>query len=298
MNTCEIVLRDAFRQKLNELMLDEVLMEDLDRVYMSLANLIHMGFDTEARTHVIGVNGAQGAGKTTFGQLLKVVLEQAYGLKVVSLSIDDIYLSRADRQRLADEVHPLLVTRGVPGTHDVKLGEDTLDSLCNAGPKDVTLIPRFNKALDDPFPRSSWEQFTGRPDVILFDGWFMGAIEQKETELLTPINDLERNEDPYCVWRRFVNNQLKENYKSLFNRLDLLVMLKVPSFDKVYEWRALQEEKLRIKTQGQKNLRVMSDEELSRFISHYERLTRHVLNEMPSRADVLFNVSDDHRICI
>ena len=95
-----------------------------------------------------------------------------------------------------------------------------------------------------------------------------------------------------------VNNQLKENYKSLFARLDLLVMLKVPSFDKVYQWRTLQEEKLRIKTQGQKNLRVMSDEELVRFISHYERLTRHMLEEMPSRVDVLFTVSDDHRICI
>ena len=298
MNACELVLRDAFRQKLNELMLDEVLMEDLDRVYMPLANLIRMGFDTDSRTHIIGVNGAQGAGKTTFGQLLKVVLEQSYDLRVALLSIDDLYLSREERQRLADEVHPLLMTRGVPGTHDVKLGEDVLDALCNAGPKDVTLIPRFNKALDDPFPRSEWEQFVGRADVIIFDGWFMGAVEQKETEVLTPINDLEKKEDPYCVWRRYVNNQLKENYKSLFARLDLLVMLKVPSFDKVYQWRTLQEEKLRIKTQGQKNLRVMSDEELVRFISHYERLTRHMLEEMPSRVDVLFTVSDDHRICI
>ncbi len=298
MNTSELVLRDAFHQMLGELMLEDTLMEDLDRVYVPLANLIRMGFDTDAKTHIIGVNGAQGAGKTTFGQLLKVVLEQSYGLKVVQLSIDDLYLSRAERQQLSEEVHPLLITRGVPGTHNVKLGEDTLDSLCAAGPKDLTLIPRFNKALDDPYPRANWDEFVGRPDVILFDGWFMGAVEQKETELLTPINDLERNEDPYCVWRRFVNSQLKENYKSLFNRLDLLVMLKVPSFDKVYEWRSLQEEKLRIKTQGQKNLRVMSDEELIRFISHYERLTRHILSEMPSRADVLFNVSDDHRICI
>lgn len=297
MATSNVEMRETFRQMLGELMLDDILMEDLDRVYMPLANLIKMGFDTST-TRIIGVNGAQGAGKTTFGTLLKVVLEKALGLKVVQFSIDDIYLSHAERQKLAEEVHPLLATRGVPGTHDVKLGEDTLDALCKAGAKDITLIPRFNKAMDDPYPRSEWEQFMGRPDVIIFDGWFMGAVEQKETDLLTPVNALEREEDPYCVWRRYVNSQLKDNYKSLFNRLDLLVMLKVPSFDKVYEWRALQEEKLRIKTQGQKNLRVMSDEELNRFISHYERLTRHILNEMPSRADVLFSVSNDHRICI
>lgn len=297
MATSNVEMRETFRQMLGELMLDDILMEDLDRVYMPLANLIKMGFDTST-TRIIGVNGAQGAGKTTFGTLLKVVLEKALGLKVVQFSIDDIYLSHAERQKLAEEVHPLLATRGVPGTHDVKLGEDTLDALCKAGAKDITLIPRFNKAMDDPYPRSEWEQFMGRPDVIIFDGWFMGAVEQKETDLLTPVNALEREEDPYCVWRRYVNSQLKDNYKSLFNRLDLLVMLKVPSFDKVYEWRALQEEKLRIKTQGQKNLRVMSDEELNRFISHYERLTRHILSEMPSRADVLFSVSNDHRICI
>ncbi|MCQ2225659.1 MAG: hypothetical protein MJZ14_08080 [Paludibacteraceae bacterium] len=297
MATSNVEMRETFRRMLGELMLDDVLMEDLDRVYMPLANLIKMGFDTSI-TRIIGVNGAQGAGKTTFGTLLKVVLEKALGLKVVQFSIDDIYLSHAERRKLAEEVHPLLATRGVPGTHDVKLGEDTLDALCKAGAKDITLIPRFNKAMDDPYPRSEWEQFMGRPDVIIFDGWFMGAVEQKETDLLTPVNALEREEDPYCVWRRYVNSQLKDNYKSLFNRLDLLVMLKVPSFDKVYEWRALQEEKLRIKTQGQKNLRVMSDEELNRFISHYERLTRHILNEMPSRADVLFSVSNDHRICI
>lgn len=297
MATSNVEMRETFRRMLGELMLDDVLMEDLDRVYMPLANLIKMGFDTSI-TRIIGVNGAQGAGKTTFGTLLKMVLEKALDLKVVQFSIDDIYLSHAERQKLAEEVHPLLATRGVPGTHDVKLGEDTLDALCKAGAKDITLIPRFNKAMDDPYPRSEWEQFMGRPDVIIFDGWFMGAVEQKETDLLTPVNALEREEDPYCVWRRYVNSQLKDNYKSLFNRLDLLVMLKVPSFDKVYEWRALQEEKLRIKTQGQKNLRVMSDEELNRFISHYERLTRHILNEMPSRADVLFSVSNDHRICI
>lgn len=293
-----IDLQTAFRAKLKELMLDENLMEDLDRIYLPMANLIHTGLNVEDKTQIIGVNGAQGAGKTTFSALLKVVLEIQYNMKVVSFSIDDFYLTRAEREKLAQEVHPLLITRGVPGTHNVHLCEEVISSLCMASPKTETIIPRFNKAVDDPFPQSQWDSFVGRPNVILFDGWFMGAVEQKETELLTPINDLERNEDPYCVWRRYVNSQLKDNYKSLFDKIDILVMLKVPSFDKVYEWRTLQENKLRMKTEGQKNLRVMTDDELKRFISHYERLTRFMLKEMPSRADMLFNVSADHRICI
>lgn len=291
-------LRIAFKRKLKELMLGDILMEDLERVYIPMAKLITMGLNMRDNTQVIGINGAQGAGKSTFCQLLQVVLEYQYGMKVARFSIDDFYLSRAQREQLAKDVHPLLVTRGVPGTHNVKFCADVIDQLSNATAKSETIIPRFDKAIDDPYPVDQWDKFEGRPNVILFDGWFVGAVEQKETELTTPINDLERNEDPYCVWRRYVNNQLKDVYRPLFDKIDLLVMLKVPTFEKVYEWRALQEKKLRMKTEGEANLRVMSDDDLHRFISHYERLTRHILKEMPSRADMLFNISSDHRICL
>lgn len=294
----DIDLREEFQKKLRELMLDEILMEDLSRIYLPMANLINTALNVKDQTHIIGINGAQGAGKTTFSKLLKVVLEQKFGMKVVQLSIDDFYLSRAEREELAKSVHPLLITRGVPGTHDVRMAESVLSSLSTVQENSVTIIPRFNKAMDDPYPQSQWDRFVGRPNVILFDGWFMGAIEQKETELLNPVNDLEKLEDPYCIWRRYVNSQLKDNYKSLFDKIDLLVMLKVSSFDKVYEWRLLQEEKLRIVTANKENNHVMSKDELVRFISHYERLTKFILKEMPSRADMLFNVSNDHRICI
>jgi D-glycerate 3-kinase len=288
----------SFRQKLRDMMLGDELMEDLDRIYLPMANLIKMGLNTQNRTQVIGINGAQGAGKTTFSQLLQVVLEIYLGMRVVRFSIDDFYVSRSEREKLAAEVHPLLITRGVPGTHDVKLCEQVIEQLSSANEKSETIIPRFNKATDEPYPESQWEKFVGRPNVILFDGWFVGAVAQKETELLKPVNDLERNEDPYCIWRRYVNSQLKENYHSLFDKIDLLVMLKVPSFDKIYEWRTLQEQKLRLRNVGEQNLRIMSDEEIKRFIGHYERLTRHVLEEMLDRADMLFNVSSDHRICL
>ena len=297
MSSKESDIRYAFIKELETLMLDESLVEDLERVYIPMANLISEGLNTAAKTQIIGINGAQGAGKTTFCNLLEIVLT-GYGMNVVLLGIDDLYLKRSEREKLAREVHPLLITRGVPGTHDVNLGERVLNKLCNAGHKDVTRIPRFNKAIDDQYPESEWDKFTGRPDVILFDGWFIGAIEQPESDLKDPINTLEALEDPDAIWRSYVNEQLKTVYKPFFEHLDLLVMLKVPSFDKVYEWRALQEEKLRIRNQGQKKLRIMDNKELKRFIAHYERLTRHILNEMPSRADMLFKVNDNHRIYI
>ena len=298
MNSKESEIRYFFMSTLRELMLDESLVEDLDRVYMPMANLIAEGLNTAAKTQIIGINGAQGAGKTTFGNLLKVVLEKGYGMNIAILSIDDLYLKRSEREKLAQEIHPLLITRGVPGTHNVRLGEELLNKLCNARPKDITRIPRFNKAIDDQYPESEWDKFTGRPDVILFDGWFMGAIEQPEADLKEPVNDLEKLEDSDAVWRSYVNEQLKTVYKPFFEQLDLLVMLKVPSFDKIYEWRALQEEKLKIRNQGQKKLRIMEPDELKRFIAHYERLTKHILDEMPERADMLFRVNDNHRIYI
>ena len=293
-----IDLQTAYRKKLQELMLPVKMVDDLDRVYLPLANIIHTGLNALGKTSLIGINGAQGAGKSTFNQLLKLVLETQYGLRVVGFSIDDFYLSLSERKKLSESVHPLFVTRGVPGTHDVQLCESVIDSLSSADAKTETVIPRFDKSTDNPFPKSQWDTFVGKPDVILFDGWCVGAVEQKETDLLKPVNDLEKEEDPYCVWRRYVNAQLKDIYRPLFEKIDLLVMLKVPSFEKVYEWRKLQEDKLRMKTAGRENLRVMSDDELHRFISHYERLTRFMLSEMPQRADMLFHISDDHSICI
>ncbi|MCQ2191841.1 MAG: hypothetical protein MJZ23_03105 [Paludibacteraceae bacterium] len=290
-------LRRPFSEKLKELMLGEELLEDLERVYLPLANMIAIGLDTSS-TQVIGVNGAQGAGKTSFCTLMKLVLEGGFGLKVLSLSIDDLYMSHSDREKLAKSVHPLFKTRGVPGTHYVQKGIDLLNTLANAAPTDSTPIPRFNKAYDDVYPEKEWDRFVGRPDVILFDGWFMGATEQPLSDLIEPVNDLERLEDPEAVWRTYVNLQLKTEYSRLFDCLNLLVMLQVPSFEKVYEWRALQEKKLRIATKGQTDLRVMNDDEVKRFISHYERLTRWMLKDMPEHVDVLYAVNNDHRICL
>lgn len=242
---------------------------------------------------VVGVCGSQASGKSTITAVVRRLLELK-GLKVALFSLDDLYLTRAERQALAREVHPLFATRGVPGTHDVALGEALIDSLLRPG---LTRIPAFDKATDDRKPEAEWPSFDGPADVVLFEGWCVGAAPQAEADLAEPINDLERQRDPDGVWRRRVNAELAGPYRRLFDRLTSLVLLQAPSFEVVLGWRLEQEHKLRdrLAREGGDAARVMSDEAVETFIRHYERLTRHILAEMPGRADLVVRLGGDRR---
>lgn len=255
---------------------------------------------------LIGIHGAQGTGKSTLALFLQTILSQHRGCPTASFSLDDLYLTRAERQELARTVHPLLVTRGVPGTHDVALGLQVIEHLKTAGADDQTSIPAFDKSIDDRVPAERWPVFTGPAQVILLEGWCVGARAEPDAALDRPINALEADEDPSGEWRRYVNACLQDAYRPLFDRFDSLVMLKAPSMDSVLEWRTLQEHKLanRMKrapeTGGSEPsappLRIMSDDEVHRFIMHYERVTRSCLAEMPDRADAVIEVAEDHSL--
>jgi D-glycerate 3-kinase len=228
------------------------------------------------RTAIIGLSGPQGSGKSTIVAATKRLLE-ARGVNTVALSLDDFYLTRDARQRLAREVHPLLATRGPPGTHDVALAGAALEQLRLKG---KVALPRFDKAADNRTPRGSWETIASPVDVVLIEGWCLGAVAQGAAALGEPVNDLEREEDPKGLWRSYVNEQLDGPYQALFARLHDLILLEAPSFEAVVGWRTEQERKLRERTGAG-----MSDEEVARFVAHYERLTRWILSEMPGRAD-------------
>ena len=233
----------------------------------------------------VGLCGSQASGKSTLTAVLARLLRER-GMTVGVLSLDDLYLTRAERQGLAREVHPLLATRGVPGTHDVALGVEVLDALARPG---ETRVPRFDKAVDDRRPPGAWEPVQGPVDLILFEGWCVGAKAQPAEALAGPVNDLERLEDPDGRWRTHVNAALAGPYQDLFGRLDRLVMLQAPGFETVLAWRQEQERKLRdrLARTGAGPGRAMSDGGVARFIAHYERLTRWILAEMPGRADVV-----------
>lgn len=228
------------------------------------------------RCAVIGLCGAQGSGKSTIAKYAVELLQQR-GQRAVALSLDDFYLTHEARQRLAREVHPLLATRGPPGTHDVAMAGAAIDQLRSKG---KAVLPRFDKAADNRSPRATWRTVATPVDVIILEGWCVGAVSQGRAALATPVNDLERDEDPKAIWRTYVNDQLDGPYQGLFSRLHDLILLQAPSFEVVAGWREEQEAKLRARTGSG-----MAPDQIARFVALYERLTRWILAEAPGRAD-------------
>ncbi len=271
--------------------------DTVSRWYQPLAKAIadcHSG-----SAMVLGVQGSQGSGKSTLAQFLNYLFERDHGLSCIALSLDDFYLKFSERANLAKTEHPLLQTRGVPGTHDVELAINTITQLRTQTGGQQTAIPRFNKAVDDRFPESEWDLAVGKIDLIIFEGWCVGVEAEREDALTQPINTLESTEDVDGTWRHYVNHALKNSYRDLFALIDKLVVLEAPSFDCVYEWRWLQEQKLAAKWRSENptnGARLLDEASVRRFISHYERLTRQCFRCLPEKADWRLPLDANHQI--
>lgn len=235
---------------------------------------------------VFAVAGAQGSGKSTLAAQM-VAAGMARDLDVAALSIDDFYLTRRERQRLAREVHPLLATRGPPGTHDIDLALATLTALEHGDAR----LPRFDKLTDTRLPPSRWRRIRSRPDLIVFEGWCLGLRPQSDAQLAKPANALEREHDADGRWRRWCNARLAE-YAPLWARFDRLLYLQAPSFAVIPTWRIAQEHALAAQRPG----RGMGRAQIERFVQHYERLTRHGLQTLPDIADRVVRLDATHRI--
>lgn len=247
--------------------------------------------DEGPRPLVLGLCGSQGSGKSTLAnQLVEHFSRQ--GLKVATLSLDDLYLPHATRQALARDVHPLLATRGVPLTHDVGEG---LCLLVDAKAGKPVRLPRFDKANDDRVPLDQWSQAEGELDLMIFEGWCLGAAPVPEAALAEPINALERNQDADGRWRRAVNTALAGPYQALFGLIDRLILLAAPDFEVVRRWRLDQEDELRAKlaAEGRDPALAMDATAIDRFVQHYERITRAILAELPGRADLTLHLNYD-----
>lgn len=277
-------MSDDFEDFLAEEVLPESFRVTLDEVCRPLAERARDWRQDFGRTAMIGLCGAQGSGKSTIAAAT-VRLLAAEGLNAAALSLDDFYLGKQSRRWLAEKVHHLLTVRGPPGTHDAPLACAVLDGL--AGPE-ITPVPVFDKAADERRPKEQWRDFQGPLDVVLLEGWCVGALPESPNRLTDNINGLEREMDPKGIWRTYVNRQLAGPYQALFGRLDRLVMLRAPGFEVVEGWRSEQEAKLRAKTG-----KGMSQFEVAKFVQHYERLTRWMLEEMPARADWVIPLAAD-----
>ena len=233
----------------------------IDPAVLSLIDTLANGREGPA---LIGIAGAQGSGKTTLAKAAAAALGGA------ALSLDDVYLTRTERARLAASIHPLLAVRGPPGTHDLDLADTVLDDLLSGRP---ALLPRFDKLADD---RTTPLAFAGGARVVLVDGWCLGAAAQDEAALATPVNALERDEDPDGTWRRWSNAALGGRYQKFFGRFDAVVHLAAPGFETVLDWRCEQEAGLL--GLDPDALPPERREAIARFIQHFERITRHMLS--------------------
>tara|TARA_B100001741_G_scaffold311696_1_gene313396 strand:+ start:1003 stop:1932 length:930 start_codon:yes stop_codon:yes gene_type:complete len=244
---------------------------------------------------IVGLSGGQGTGKTTISSIMSIILKKYFKLNIFKISIDDFYKTRKERFLLSKKIHNLLKTRGVPGTHDTSIILDFLNKVKHKNFKPLKL-PKFNKATDDRFKKELWYSINKRPDVIIFEGWCIGARPQKNYQLKKHINSVEKLNDQNLIWRKYVNYQLKKNYRKLFNQLNCLLYLKAKNFNLLQKWRLKQERKLLTFSKEYKNLKIMNKKEVINFMKTYERITENMFKDAPKYASIILNLNSNHQI--
>ena len=247
------------------------------------------------RPYFVGLAGGQGTGKTTISSLIKIILTKYFKLNVFRISIDDFYKTRKERIDLSKNIHPMLMTRGVPGTHDINM---ILNFFRKAKSKKFVKVklPTFNKAIDDRFSKKYWSDLRNKPDVIIFEGWCVGAKPEKNNTLKKTINSSEKAKDQKQIWRKYVNQQLKSKYKKLYSQLNCLIFLKATNFSLLQKWRLKQERKLWLKSKKNSNLKIMSKGDVINFMQTYQRITQNMFKYMPKYASITLNLNSNHQI--
>ena len=242
------------------------------------------------RPYVLGLSGLQGSGKSTLARVMKAQAK-ARGWATEVLSLDDFYYARSEREALARDVHPLLRTRGVPGTHEIELLLSVLAAVPQASDRLAVTYPRFDKGRDTRLPPSRWPRITKRPELVVLEGWALGIRPQPPGALARPINALERDQDPDGTWRRWVNKQLR-SYQPLWRKFDALIVLQAPNWDIVRRWRDEQEQELLARHAPL----AMDAASMQHFLMHFERLSRHALATLPALADTVVEYDDERHV--
>jgi len=276
--------KEKFRNK------DKMIRSYLIPVSFWIANKVN-----KKKPIIIGLAGGQGTGKTTISSIINLILVKYFKLKVFKISIDDFYKTRKERYKLSKKVHPLLMTRGVPGTHDIDLILRFFKIMRKRNFKSLSL-PKFDKSIDDRFNKNQWYKIKSKPDVIIFEGWCVGAKSQKNIELKKPINSLEKMEDKSMKWRKYVNFQLAGKYKTFHNMLDCLLYLKAKNFSLLRRWRLKQEKKLFLKSKNKKNLKIMNENEVINFMMTYQRITEQMFKTATKFSSIVMTLNSQHQI--
>ena len=267
--------------------------KSLKKIYIPISFWIENKCKKKGETLILGFSGGQGSGKTTVTGILKIILKKFFKRRIHVSSLDDFYKTLEDRNKISNKIHPLLKTRGVPGTHDINLVKNFFNIVRKKKFKKIKL-PKFEKAMDNRLKKKYWFHIKERPEVVILEGWCVGAKPQSNFLLKKPINILEKNEDKELVWRKYVNKKLKEEYKKIFSKIDYFIFMKVPNFNMVFKWRLLQENKLRKKSYLR--TKVMSYNEIKRFIMFYQRITLQMIRDLSKSASVVMLLKKNHEI--
>ena len=267
--------------------------KNLKKIYIPISFWINNKCKKKGRTLFLGLSGSQGSGKTTVTGILQIILKKFFKKNIYIISIDDFYKTLRDRNRMSQQKHSLFKTRGVPGTHDINLIKNFFISVKRKKFKKIKL-PKFNKSIDDRSKKNYWHNINKRPEIIILEGWCVGAKPQIISSLRKPVNILERHEDKDLIWRKYANEKLKKEYKEVFAMIDYFIFMKVPNFKIVFKWRLLQESKLRKKLHYKK--KIMTYSAIKRFIMFYQRITLQMMKDLSKSASIVLLLKKNHEI--
>ena len=267
--------------------------KNLKKIYIPISFWINNKYKKKGKTLILGLSGSQGSGKTTVTGILQIILKKFFKKNIYVISIDDFYKTLRDRNRMSQQKHSLFKTRGVPGTHDINLIKNFFISVKRKKFKKIKL-PKFNKSIDDRSKKNYWHNINKRPEIIILEGWCVGAKPQIISSLRKPVNILERHEDKDLIWRKYANEKLKKEYKEVFAMIDYFIFMKVPNFKIVFKWRLLQENKLRKKLHYKK--KIMTYSAIKRFIMFYQRITLQMMKDLSKSASIVLLLKKNHEI--
>ena len=267
--------------------------KNLKKIYIPISFWIENKYKKKGETLILGFSGGQGSGKTTVTGILKIILKKFFKRRIHVSSIDNFYKTLEDRNKISNKIHPLLKTRGVPGTHDINLVKNFFNIIRKKKFKKIK-IPKFEKAMDNRLEKKYWFNIKQKPEIVILEGWCVGARPQSNSLIKRPINILEKYEDKDSKWRKYVNEKLKKEYKKLFLMIDYLIFMKIPNFKVVFKWRLLQEKKLKKKSHS--NKKIMSYNEIKRFIMFYQRITLQMIKDLSKSASIIMLLKKNHEI--
>lgn len=245
--------------------------EPMWRLWLPLALKINQAQRTKAsqkgtheETHLFvqGMLGGQGSGKTTLARILQLLLREL-GQQIAVLSLDDLYLTYAERRELRKK-DSRFVWRGPPGTHDVELGLRTFTQIIEASPDERVQLPRFDKSLYGGQGDRTKPEWMRKPTIVLFEGWCVGARplpDEAFSELCRLPEPIDTEADR--VFAYDCNRQLSA-YLPLWNYLDSLLVLSLEDYRLSQRWRQQSEQKMI--AEGKSGL---SHEEIAAFVRYF-----------------------------